>query len=75
MDLDIKGLPPHQQKKAIVNHVQAFKHQAGITQTLSSRGVQSSDIPLLAAKAINDPCNASQHKAIWQPFIRRQCKP
>lgn len=57
MGLDIKGLSPLQQKKAIVNHVQAFKHQAGITQTLSSRGVQSSDIPLLAAKAINDPCN------------------
>lgn len=57
MGLDIKGLSIKLQRQAIVNHVLAFKHQAGINQTLSSRGVQSSDIPLLAAKAINDPCN------------------
>ncbi|PZX20053.1 alcohol dehydrogenase class IV [Breznakibacter xylanolyticus] len=57
MGLDTTHLPTAKQRTAIVQHIIAFKQNAGISHTLGTYGVSLSDLPLLAAKAINDPCN------------------
>lgn len=40
----------------IKNAIRAFRERIGLEGTLSDRGVQSSDIPILAKQAILDPC-------------------
>lgn len=54
--LDLRGLTAKQKKKAIYNRIVDFKTSVGITSSLSSSGVKSSDIPILAQNAIKDAC-------------------
>ncbi len=46
-------------KNQLMESLITFKKSLGIHTTLKSKGVTSDIIPLLASKAINDPCNAT----------------
>jgi alcohol dehydrogenase class IV len=57
MDLDVEGLSLTAQRNKLVEHILAFRKKVGVTDSLEKKGVKKGDIPQLAAKAINDPCN------------------
>ncbi len=59
MNISTSGLTSIQIKKGLMKHIMDLSHQLGITATLSQKGVTSDIIPILADKAINDPCNAT----------------
>ncbi len=52
----LDGLPADARGRAIVQAIRDFKQELGFIPGLSSRGVQRTDIALLAQKAIADPC-------------------
>ena len=54
--LEMKGLLNNKKRELIIGHIFQLKTKIGIVKTLKERGVSSSDIPLLASKAIKDPC-------------------
>ncbi len=49
-------------RKAFIEYLVNFKQSVGIHTTLKSKGVTLDIIPQLAAKAIKDPCNATNPK-------------
>lgn len=53
------GLQPPERCQAVVAALAAFKNRLGLQAGLGSRGVQPSDIPSLARKALADPCMAT----------------
>ena len=59
MNINTSGLTDSQIKNALMGHLFELSHKLGITTTLSQKGVTSDIIPILAGKAINDPCNAT----------------
>jgi alcohol dehydrogenase class IV len=59
MNINTSGLTDIQIKNALMGHIIELSHKLGITATLSQKGVTSDIIPILAEKAINDPCNAT----------------
>ncbi|HEY9122884.1 MAG TPA: alcohol dehydrogenase-like regulatory protein ErcA [Bacteroidales bacterium] len=56
LGLEMKGLLMNEKRKMLIEHIMQLKTNTGIFKTLKERGVSSSDIPLLASKAIKDPC-------------------
>ncbi|HOT14849.1 MAG TPA: iron-containing alcohol dehydrogenase [Bacteroidales bacterium] len=56
LGLEMKGLLMNEKRKMLIEHIMQLKTKTGILKTLRERGVGSSDIPLLASKAIKDPC-------------------
>lgn len=56
MGLDIRQQPAEATKKAILAEIDRLRKKVGIHKTLSQRGVTLADIPLLARKALKDPC-------------------
>jgi alcohol dehydrogenase class IV len=56
LGLDLRGLTTSQQSQALLAEVDRLRSAVGIKRTLEQVGVQRSDIPILARKAINDPC-------------------
>lgn len=56
MGLDLKGLQPAEIKRAVLARTRRLRKQLGIHQTLGDRGATLADIPLLARKALKDPC-------------------
>lgn len=56
MGLDLQGLTDKQTRQTIFKFIAELKVRVGIHKTLSQRGAKLSDIPLLAEKALNDPC-------------------
>jgi len=56
MQLDLRGLPLKKRRTAILAEVARLKKVAGITHSLADHGTSSSDVPILAKKAIKDPC-------------------
>lgn len=56
MGLELQGRPDKEICKTIFDTVSELKTSVGILKTLGQRGATSSDIPLLAQKALNDPC-------------------
>ena len=56
MRLKLRGLTLKQKRSAILLEIAALKKAAGINQSLSDHGTNRSDIPLLAKKALLDPC-------------------
>ncbi|BCS98052.1 iron-containing alcohol dehydrogenase [Desulfoluna limicola] len=54
--LDLKGMSLSEKKQAILNDISQLKKQAGISSGLGERGVSLGDIPVLAKKALQDPC-------------------
>ncbi len=59
MNLNITGLSDNQIKNALMEHLLELNGKLGITATLSKKGVTSDIIPILAGKAIKDPCNVT----------------
>jgi len=59
MNINTSGLTDSQIKNALMGHLFELSHKLGITTTLSQKGVTSDIIPILAGKAIKDPCNAT----------------
>lgn len=65
---EIIGMPvahahPKDIKKAFVERLIELKQSVGLNTTLKDKGVSNDIIPHLAAKAIKDPCNATNPKA------------
>lgn len=56
MGLKLEGLPDEKAREAILGALQRIKQTIGIRGTLADLGIQRSDIPELAAKALQDPC-------------------
>jgi alcohol dehydrogenase class IV len=56
MNIDTKNLTQNEIRKKIFSKIRELKNFIGITNTLKDTGVKSSDIPVLAKKAVNDAC-------------------
>ncbi|MDP2522349.1 alcohol dehydrogenase-like regulatory protein ErcA [Neptunomonas phycophila] len=56
LGIDIRGLTTLQVKQRLIQHLVALKANVGLTQKLGINGVTPSDIPILSAKAMTDPC-------------------
>lgn len=61
--LPISELTESQIKKQLVNYLLALKKNVNIVNVLKDKGVTADVIPVLAKKAIKDPCNATNPKA------------
>lgn len=59
LNLNISGLTTAQVKTGIINYLFELKKSLGIYSTLNEKNVNVSDVPVLSAKAIKDPCNAT----------------
>jgi alcohol dehydrogenase class IV len=71
MNLPISGLTPPQIKKNLIAHILEFKQKLNIPSTLQDKGVTSDMIPALSAKAIKDPCNATNPKSPVKKDLER----
>ena len=60
--VDLRGKNTAEIKQAVLAEVGRLKKQVGIHKTLGERGATLSDIPLLARKALNDPCMVTNPK-------------
>jgi len=67
LGLDLRGLTVTQQAQALLAEVDRLRSAVGILRTLQQVGVQRSDIPILARKAIKDPCMVTNPR---RPTIR-----
>ena len=56
MGLERRGLTSAEVRTWLLATVDQLRTQVGITNTLGSRGIRGSDIPILSKKAILDPC-------------------
>ncbi len=56
---DPKGLNARELRTRLMSQVMDLRRECGIEQGLRARGVHASDLPRLADKAIEDPCNAT----------------
>ncbi len=59
MGVDLRGRTTKEKRTTILNEVRRLREAAGISATLQDRGTQTSDVPELARKAMNDPCLAT----------------
>ncbi|MGE4518008.1 MAG: alcohol dehydrogenase-like regulatory protein ErcA [Desulfobacteraceae bacterium] len=62
MSIDTRGLSQDQIRKKMFSKIRELKNITGITNTLKDTGVKSSDIPVLASKALNDACIVTNPK-------------
>ncbi|NJD05516.1 MAG: iron-containing alcohol dehydrogenase [Methylococcaceae bacterium] len=56
MGIDMHGMTERQRAARIVSEIAALRSRIGIVDSLSARGIRLTDIPELAAHALNDPC-------------------
>ena len=56
---DLAGLSDRAARDRLAGHVRDLARACGIEPGLGRRGVRADDLPRLAAKAIDDPCNAT----------------
>lgn len=56
LGLSMANMSTSEKKKAILADISQLKKKAGISSTLGDRGARIGDIPILAEKALNDPC-------------------
>lgn len=59
MGLDLRGMNSRQIKNAIISEIIRLQKAVGIDRTLGQLGVAHGDIPVLAGKAMKDPCLAT----------------
>ncbi len=59
LGLDFRGLTGAEARNRLCAHLRELCTALGVAGGLRERGLKAGDIPLLAAKAINDPCNAT----------------
>ena len=56
MGIDTRGMAPPEVRRRLVDYLTALKHSLGFHETLGRHGVSVSDIPMLSAHAMEDPC-------------------
>jgi alcohol dehydrogenase class IV len=56
LGLDLRGMTPSRKQRALVDFIRQMKQSAGLMKTLGEQGVKATDIPILARKAMADPC-------------------
>ncbi len=56
MGLATTGMSPDELRSALHSRIASLRETAGITRTLGQLGVTGRDIPLLAERALHDPC-------------------
>lgn len=56
LGIPVKGLKDREVRNKLFNHIQNFRKNVGITNSLKSIGVNQADIPILAKKASTDAC-------------------
>ncbi len=56
MGIDTQGCSSEKIKKLLIEEIASFRHEAGITSSLSGFGVTGEMIANLAENALNDPC-------------------
>lgn len=56
MGLQLQGLPDKMARAAVLQKVADLKASVGIKENLGQKGASLSDIPMLAKKALQDPC-------------------
>lgn len=56
MNLDLRGMTTNTAKRSLLDHIIQLKRQVGISHKLEKVGVKKSDLPTLAAKAVQDAC-------------------
>ena len=59
LGLDCRGLSEAEVRRRLCDHLRALRCALGIGGGLGERGLTAAEIPVLARKAINDPCNAT----------------
>jgi len=59
LGVDTAGLAEPEKRKRIVGAVVSLREKLGVTENLRDLGVTENDIPVLARKAIRDPCLAT----------------
>ena len=60
---DFRGLGERESRTKLLRMVLDLREACGIRGGLGERGVRSDDVPRLAAKAIEDPCNATNPRS------------
>lgn len=66
LGLDFRGLTAAESRQRLCAYIQELRLSLGISGTLRDRGLRETDLPTLARKAINDPCNATNPR---QPSV------
>lgn len=56
MNINLRNQTSKEKKRAILDTIARLKKDAGISSTLGDRGTRKNDIPVLAEKALKDPC-------------------
>jgi alcohol dehydrogenase len=59
LGLDFRGSAEPEIRRRLCDHLLELRRSLGIGGGLRERGLTEKDIPVLARKAINDPCNAT----------------
>jgi len=59
LGLDFRGSAEPEIRRRLCDHLLELRRSLGIGGGLRDRGLTEKDIPVLARKAINDPCNAT----------------
>ena len=59
LGLEVKGKRDEEVKKSLIDYLIRLKSDISINNTLKDKGVTTDVTEVLAAKAINDPCNAT----------------
>ena len=59
LGLDFRGQAESEIRRRLCDHLRELRRSLGIDGGLRERGLDRADIPVLARKAINDPCNAT----------------
>jgi len=60
---DLRGRDDRAARLSLVDHVIQLRQRCGIPDHLAARGVQDAELPRLAGKAIEDPCNATNPRS------------
>ena len=57
--VDFRGLGEAEGRRRLCAQLAGYRESLGIAGGLRQRGLTEAELPVLAAKAINDPCNAT----------------
>ncbi len=69
LELDLKGLQLPEIKNLIVSEIDRLKRSVGIQKSLGELGINRTDIPTLAQKAMKDPCMVTNPRVPTQRDI------
>lgn len=67
MGIKTANMSSDETKKTLIGAIIELRESIGIVDTFDKKGVEKKDIPILADKAINDPCNATNPRVPTKP--------